>query len=322
MRRRDFVALLFAAGLPLAPRADARAPRIGLLSPFSPAGAAAWHTAFRESLGKFGWLEGDNIEIEYRYADGKPDLLPALAAELVGRNVDIIVASISTDALAARAVTATIPIVVASAGDPVASGLAASLARPGGNVTGISQLAPELAGKRLEVLRETLPALQHVAVLWNPTNPSSSSRLTWEELRAPARRLGLELDSLEARSTDGIGNAIEAAANGGAGALLITPDPLFAGNLPSLADLVLRNRLPSIFHLKEFADAGGLLSYGIDRSDQFRRAAAYVDKILRGAKPAELPIEQPTEFELVINSKLPKRSASPCRLRSSPAPTR
>jgi putative tryptophan/tyrosine transport system substrate-binding protein len=277
-----------------------------LLSPFSASRAASWHEAFRQGLRELGWRESENIEIEYRYADGRAELLSALAAELVRRNVDVIVASISTDALAAKAATGTIPIVVASAGDPVASGLAESLARPGGNLTGISQLAPELAGKRLEALREIVPTLDRVAVLWNPTNPASSSTLTWEEMQVPARRLRLELHSLAVRSAAEFGKAVDGAVNAGAGALLVTPDPLFAGNIAMIADLAAKSRLASIFHLQEFAEAGGLLSYGIDRSDQFRRAATYVDKILRGANPAELPIEQPTKFELVINLKTAK----------------
>ena len=308
MTRRELIALLAgAAGLPLAARAQqARTPRIGLLSPFSASGAAPWHEAFRQGLRELGWIERENLVIEYRYADGRIDALPELAADLVRLNVEVIVASISTDAFAAKRATTTIPIVVASAGDPVGSGLAESLARPGGNLTGISQLAPDLAGKRLEVLKETVPGLARVAVLWNPNNPASSSTLTWEEMQVPAQRLGLTLHSVEVRSAAEFGNAFEAAIHAHAGALLLTPDPLFAGNLATLAELAAKRRLPTIFHLKEFAEAGGFLSYGIDRSDQFRRAAAYVDKILKGARPADLPIEQPTKFELVVNLRTAK----------------
>jgi ABC-type uncharacterized transport system substrate-binding protein len=308
MTRREFMALLGgAAALPFAARAQEKtAARIGLLSPFFPSAAALWHRAFRQGLHDLGWVEGQNIIIEYRYAEGKVDILPELAADLVRVNVDVIVASISTDALAVRGATRTIPVVMASGGDPVASGLAESLARPGGNITGLSQLAPELGGKRLEVLKESVPALIRVAVLWNPKNPASSSTLSWNEMQDPARQLGLELHSLEVRDSRELDKAFEDATSAGAGAVVITPDPVFAGNVAQIASLAVKSRLPSIFHLREYADSGGLMSYGIDRSDQFRRAAAYVDKILKGAKPADLPIEQPTKFELVINLRTAK----------------
>jgi putative ABC transport system substrate-binding protein len=307
MRRRELIVLLGAAVLPFAAGAQEKTvARIGLLSPFSPSAAALWHEAFRQGLRGLGWVEGRNIIIEYRYAEGRVDILPELAAELVRRKVDIIVASISTDALAVKKATSTIPVVMASAGDPVASGLAESLARPGGNITGLSQLAPELAGKRLEVLKESVPALSRVAVLWNPNNSASSSTLMWKEMQIPARQLGLQLHSLEVRGSSELDKAFENATGAGAGALVITPDPLFAGNVKMIADLAVKRRLPSIFHLREYPDSGGLMSYGIDRADQFRRAATYVDKILKGAKPADLPIEQPTKFEFVINLKTAK----------------
>jgi putative ABC transport system substrate-binding protein len=310
MKRREFIKLMggMAIAWPIAAAAqqEKTVARIGLLSPFSPPAAAPWHTAFRQGLRDLGWVEGKNISIEYRYAEGRIDVLPRLAADLVGLNVDVIVASISTDALAVRDATRTIPIVMASAGDPVASGLAESLAHPGGNITGLSQLAPALAGKRLEALKESVPALSRVAVLWNPSNPASSSVLIWREMQVPARQLAVQLHSLEVRSATELDKAFEDATAAGAGALVITPDPLFAGNVKRIADLAAGSRLPSIFHLREFAAAGGLMSYGIDRSDQFRRAATYVDKILKGAKPADLPIEQPTKFEFVINLKTAK----------------
>jgi putative tryptophan/tyrosine transport system substrate-binding protein len=304
MRRRDFITLLAgAAAWPVVARAQQEKTfaLIGLLSPFSPAAAASWHEAFRQGLRDLGWIEGKNIHVEYRYAEGRIDVLPDLAAALVRLNPDVIVVSISTDALVAQKVTRNIPLVVASAGDPVASGLAESLARPGGNITGLSQIAPELAGKRLEVLKEMVPTLSRVAVLWNPSDPSSSSTLSWHEIQPPARQLGLILHSLEVQSPDQFDKAFEKASRENTGALVITPDPLFAGNVKQLADLAIRIRLPSVFHLKEFVESGGLISYGIDRSDQFRRAAAYVDKILKGAKPADLPIEQASKFELAIN---------------------
>src|ERR1700694_693480 len=310
MRRREFIGLLGSAAIawPRAARAqqEKNFARIGLLSPFSPSTAALWHEAFRQGLRDLGWIEGKNISIEYRYAEERADVLPDLAIDLVRLNVDIIVASVSTDALAAKRATKTIPIVMASAGDPVASGLVESLAQPGGNITGLSQIAPELAGKRLELLKQMLPMLSRVAVLWNPQNTSASSTLTWKEIQLPARELGLQLHSLEVRNSHDFDEAFGDATRARAGALIITPDPLFATNVKRLAELAARSRLPSIFHLREFADSGGLVSYGIDRSDQFRRAATYVDKILKGAKPADLPVEQPTKFELVINLKTAK----------------
>jgi putative tryptophan/tyrosine transport system substrate-binding protein len=310
MRRREFITLLggAAAAWPLVARGqDAKqVARIGLLSPFSPDAAARWYDAFRKGLRDLGWIEGQNISIVYRYSAGKADLLPELAADLVRLNVDIIVVSVSDDALAAHRSTKTIPIVMASVGDPVASGLVASLARPGGNITGLSQEAPELAGKRLATLKELVPALARAAVLWNPQNPSSSSTLTWMDMQVPARQLQIQLLSFEARSPSDFEKAFEGAIGAHADALVITPDPLFADNLQRLADLATRSHLPTIFHLREFVRYGGLVSYGIDRSDQFRRAATYVDKILKGAKPADLPVQQPIKFDLAVNLKTAK----------------
>jgi putative tryptophan/tyrosine transport system substrate-binding protein len=279
--------------------------RIGFLSPFSSSDSALWDQAFRQGLRDLGWVEGKNVSIEYRYAEGRNDRLPDLVADLVRLNVDIIVASVATDALVAKKVTQKIPIVVASAGDLVASGLVDSLARPGGNVTGLSQIAPELAGKRLELLKEIVPKLSHVAVLWRPEG--ASSPLAWKESQLPAHALGLQLHSMEVRSSNDFAKAFEGATRARAGAVAIMPDPLFVANLKRIAELAVKSRLPSIFHLREFADSGGLATYGPDRSDMFRRAATYVDKILKGATPADLPVEQPTKFELVINLKTAKQ---------------
>jgi len=193
---------------------------------------------------------------------------------------------------------------MAAAGDPVATGIVESLARPGGNITGLSQMNPELTGKRLDLLKEIVPGLSSVAVLWNPEDPISI--LGWNEIQLPARKLGVEAHSLEVRSPGDLDKAFDAAARTHVGALVIMPNPVFVTNLKRIADFATQNRLPSIFHLREFANAGGLVSYGIDRSDQFRRAATYVDKILKGANPADLPIEQPTKFELVVNLKTAK----------------
>jgi putative ABC transport system substrate-binding protein len=291
--------LLLVLGIVLAPLAQAQTARIGLLSPFSPSATEHWHQAFRQSMREAGWVEGKNLRIEYRYAEGRNDRLPGLAAELVRLKVDVIVASVTTDALVAARATKDIPIVGAGFGDPVAIGLVKNLARPGGNVTGLSQVTPEMGGKRLELLKEIVPALTRVAVLWNPQSPAST--LNWKELQLPAKRLGVQLHSLEVRGPEDFAKAFDDAARAGARAVAIMPDPIFATNLKQLAALTVKNRLPAIFHLGEFAEAGGLLAYGSDRSDLFRRAAIYVDKILKGAKPGDLPIEQPTKFELVVN---------------------
>ena len=306
MDRRAFLAgLAVLAALPVADaQQPAKIPRIGLLSSFSPSDAAPWHQAFRQGLRDLGWVEGKNVSIEYRYAEGRHDRLPDLAADLVRLKVDIIVAAVTSDALAAKNATRAIPIVMASPGDPVAVGLVESLARPGGNITGLSQMAAELAGKRLELLKEIVPKLSRVAVLWNPQDRSST--LSWKEIQLSAGELGVQLHSLEVRSSNDFDKAFEDATRARAGALAIMPDPVFVTNLKRIADLAAKSRLPSIFHLRKFADSGGLVAYGVDRSDLFRRAAAYVDKILKGVKPADLPVEQPTKFELVINLKTAK----------------
>jgi ABC-type uncharacterized transport system substrate-binding protein len=287
-----------------AARAQSEIPRIGLLSPFTPADTAQWFKAFRLGLRDLGWVEGKNIRIEYRYAEGRNERLDEFAGELVRLKVDIIVASVNTDALAAKKATRSIPIVMAAAGNPVASGLVEDLARPGGNITGLSQMQPEVAGKRLELLKELDPKLTRVAVLWNPQGPVSTT--SWDEIQVPARKLGLQLHSVEVRNPNDLEKAFEAAIKARDGALNILPAPVFAGNLKRIADLAVKNRLPSIYQLSEFVDSGGLVSYGPDRAASFRRAAAYVDKILKGAKPGNLPVEQPTQFELVINMRTAK----------------
>ncbi len=304
MNRRDtVVALLAIGGASLTAHAQqtTKIPRIGLLSQFSSSDTALWHQAFRQGLHELGWIEEKNLSIEYRYAEGRHDRLPDLALELVRLRVDVIVATAGSDGQAAKNATGVIPIVVASA----ASEVVENLARPGGNITGLSQMAPELAGKRLELLKEIVPKLSRVAVLWNPQGRGST--VSWKEIQLPARQLGLRLHSLEVRSANDFAKALEEATNSGAGALVILPDPIFVTNLKRLAELAAKNRLPSIFHLREFVDTGGLVAYGVDRSDLFRRAAMYVDKILRGAKPADLPIQQATKFDLVINLKTAKQ---------------
>ena len=308
MRRREFLGALggAAAAWPLAAHAQqpTKIPRIGLLSTFSPTETKSWHQALRQGLRDLGWVEGENISIERRYAENRLDRLPALAAEFVRLNVDLIFADTQSPALAARNATHTIPIVVASASDFVGMGLAQSLARPGGNMTGLDQIAPELGGKRLELLREVVPKLSSVMVLWNPQNKTSTRN--WNELQAPARQLGVSLHSLEVRNVTELDKALDVATATRSDAIDMLPEPVFVANLKRIAEFAIKNHLPSMFHLREFADAGGLITYGPDRSDLFRRAAAYIDKILKGANPADLPIQQPTKFELVINLKTAK----------------
>ena len=309
MRRRDVITLLGSAAAttcsfwPLMASAQqpTKTPRVGLLSTFSPSETAPWHQALRHGLRDLGWAEGENISIEYRYADGKLDRLPGMAADFVRLNVDLIFADTTSPALAAKNATQTIPIVVASASDFVETGLAQSLARPGGNITGLDQIAPELGGKRLALLKDMVPQLSNLVVLWNPQNRSSTRN--WNELQDSARQLGLEIHSLEIRKPDELDKAFEVAIKARPDALVILPEPVFVANLKLIADFAAQHHLPSTFHLSEFAHAGGLMAYGPDRSDLFRRAAAYIDKILKGAKPADLPIQRPTKFELVINLK-------------------
>ncbi len=301
-RRRILLALssLFASPLTsVAQQSRDRIFRIGVLSSFSESNSAEWHEGLRRSLRDLGWIEGKNIEIQYRYAQGRNERLPALASDLVRLKVDVIVADESTDALAARAQTATIPIVMASAGAAVEIGLVASLAQPGGNVTGLSQMTPELAGKHLELLKEVVPKLSRVAVLWNPQG--KTSELGWKDMQLSAKRTGIQLTSLEVRKPDDFDKAFQEIIRAHVDALATMPHPVFATNLERIAKFAAGNRLPSVFHLQEYAEAGGLMAYGPNRTEMFRRAAAYVDKILKGAKPANLPIEQPTKFNLVVN---------------------
>jgi putative ABC transport system substrate-binding protein len=303
------LAVVLAVGLTLAPlaagaQAPAKVPRIGLLSAHTPSDTAPWHQAFRLGLRDLGWVEGKNISIEYRYSEGRSDRTPDLAADLVRLKVDVIVASVTPDALAAQKATGSIPIVIVASADPVALGLVESLARPGANITGLTPMTSELGGKRLELLKEIVPKLSRVAVLWNPQNVGSP--LAWKEIQLPARQLGIQLHSLEVRSPNDFDQAFEDATTARAGGLFIMPDPVITPNLKRIAGLAAKSRLPSIFHVSEFADAGGLVTYGPDRADLFRRAATFVDKILKGAKPSNLPIEQPTRFELVINLKTAK----------------
>jgi putative ABC transport system substrate-binding protein len=304
--RRTFLGTL-AGGLLAASRVAHAQPagkvhRIGYLGSGSITSNPHLPGAFRQGLRELGWIEGQNIVIEYRFADGRLDRLPALAAEIVGLKVDIIAASPTPAALAAKNATGTIPIVFTSVPDPVGLGLVASLARPGGNVTGLTySVGFNIFGKDLELLKEAVPKARRVAVLSNPASPSQP--LTMSEIRDAARSLGLQLLLVEARRPGDFDGAFAAMAKERVGALFVVTDPAFIPHRARLTELTAKNRLPSIFTQREDAEAGALMSYGPSLSDMYRRAATYVDKILKGAKPADLPVEQPTKFELVINLK-------------------
>jgi putative ABC transport system substrate-binding protein len=261
--------------------------------------------AFRQGLRELGYVEGKNVTIEYRHAEGKIDLLPALAAELVQQKVDVIVTSSESGTLAAKDAARTIPIVFAALTDPVGSGLVASLARPGGNITGLSLVSPELGGKRLELLKEAFPKITRVVIVWNPTSIGES--LIFKEIEAAAKTLSVQLQSLEVREANDFQRGFQLAKKRGAQALVTAASPIINSNRAQILDFVAKNRLPAIYSAPEFVDAGGLMSYGTHTPDLWRRAAFYVDKILKGAKPADLPVEQPTKFEFVINLKTAKQ---------------
>jgi putative ABC transport system substrate-binding protein len=304
-KRREFIALLGgAAAWPLAARAQQSGKKY-VVGRFN-AGSATdpLNEVLTEALRKFGWVEGENVMYERRYAENRVERLPELAADLVRLNVDVIVAGGTLAPLAAKRATSTIPIVMASAGDPLGSGLVASLSRPGGNVTGMSLMAPDLGGKRLELLRDILPGLARVAVLWDAANPYTT--IGFKETEAAARTLGVEVQSLEVRSPDDFDRAFEAAQRQHLDALVTGDDPLTLNHIKLILDFTAGQRLPSVHAAREFAAAGGLVSYGTNIAAVLRRAAGYVDKILRDAKPADLPVEQPTKFELVINLKTAK----------------
>jgi putative ABC transport system substrate-binding protein len=306
MDRRAFLGTMagvFVAA-PLAAEAQepGKVPRVGFLGPRNRADAAPYLDAFLIGLREIGWVEGKNIFIEYRWAEGRSERLPDLAAELVRLKVDVILAGPTSAAVAAKNATSTIPIVTTAAGDP-AVGLVASLARPGGNVTGLS-FSVEMAtfGKGLELLKETVPKVRRVAVLSNPANPAHALAIK----EVAARSVGVQLQLLVARGPSEIDSAFAAMARERAGALLVMADSTFGFHRTRLRDLAAKGRLPAMYGLREHPEVGGLMSYGADNRDNFRRAATYVDKILKGAKPADLPIEQPTKFELVINLKTAK----------------
>jgi putative ABC transport system substrate-binding protein len=306
MKRRKFIGLLGVATAvwPLGTWAQQgeKVYKIGFLSAGSPEPelASIVVDAYRE----LGYVVGKNLEFESRYAEDRLDRLPKFAAELVSLKVDVITAAGTLAPLAAKRATSAIPIVMMVAGDPVGSGLVASLAHPGGNVTGTSLMAPDLGGKRLELLKELLPGASRVAVLWNAANPYSA--LVFKETVGAAQTLGVELQSLEIQEPADIDTAFEAAMGEHADALITVEDPLTIDLRKKIAEFAADHRLPAISGLRVFADSGSLMSYGADRADILRRSVVYVDKILKGAKPSDLPVEQPTKFELVINLKTAK----------------
>src|SRR5262249_32694183 len=298
-------AMLFALCASAEAQQPKKVPRIGLLLGSSPSSAnAARIEAFRQGLRDLGYIEGQNLIIEYRYAEGKVDRLPDLAAELVRLKVDAIFAESTPSVQAAKQATTTIPIVSVS-GDPVGLGLVASLARPGGNVTGLANFTSELAGKRLELLKEVVPRVSRVAVLWNPDAPSSTLRMRGTEAAAPS--LGIKLQPVDVREPNDFEHAFAALKKDRADALFPLRSPLISSQVKRIVELAAKNRVPGMYDASEFAEAGGLMSYGTMLADLDRRAASYVDKILKGAKPADLPVEQPTKFEFAINLRTAKQ---------------
>ena len=302
MRRREFIILVGGVmtswPLMVVAQQTAKLPTLGFLTAGSDSPGL---TALLEGLRQLDWIEGKTIVIDYRYAENRNDRLPELAAELVRLNVNVIVAAGTLAPLAAKHATATIPIVMTSAGDPLGTRLVGSLARPGGNVTGLSLMSPDISGKRLELIEQIVPDIARVAIIWNATNPYPA--LVFRQTENAARQLKIEVQSLEVRTPDDVNSALEAAVRENANALITVEDLLTLNYRKEIADFTAKNRLPTMSGLREYVDAGGLLSYGPALGDLYRRAAGYVDKILKGAKPSELPVEQPTKFELVINLK-------------------
>lgn len=308
MRRREIVRLL--AGLAAIPphplttgacaQQSARVPRIGFLSPAS---ASARSTdSFRKGLAEHGYLEGKTIPVLYRFAEGNFEPLPGLAAELVAAGVDLIVAVVTQASLAAAAATKTIPIVMAGVSDPLGAGLVAGLARPGGNVTGTSSMSAELVGKTLEVFKEAFPHIAQVAVIWNPDN-AVFQRQMLKKAESASAALSLRLRTYAARNREELDDAFRSIAAKATDGLMVLADPILNLHAARNVEFARGSRLPAIYGARELIAAGGLMSYGPDIGEQFRRAAVYVDKILKGAKPGELPVEQPTKFELIVNLK-------------------
>ena len=309
MRKKIFClalgAMLSALSFSVEAQQTGKIPRIGYLSSLSASSDSSRHDAFRQGLKELGYVEEKNVAVEYEFAQGKLDRLPDLAGELVRLKVDVIVVGGSTATRAAKNATKLIPIVMINVTDPVVLGFVVSLARPGGNITGLSNLAPELGGKRLELLKEIVPQLSRVAVLGDPNSPAYGPQLN--ELKLAARALGLRLQPVEVRGPGDLENAFSAMIKAHAGAFMGLQQPTIDILRKRIMDLAGKNRLPAMYPNRENVEAGGLISYAADISTMFRRAATYVDKILKGTKPAYLPVEQPMKFELVINLKAAKQ---------------
>jgi putative tryptophan/tyrosine transport system substrate-binding protein len=300
-------ALLFALCLSVEAQQPTKIPRIGFLGGMSASTFAERMSVFRQQLRDLGYMEGENIIFEERWAEGNLDRLKDLAAELVERKVAVLVTfGGAAPATIAKKATSTIPIVMAAGGsDPVQAGIVASLARPGGNITGLANSFTELRGKQMELLKETVPKLSRVAVLWNPNSPSTDSGSSYTE--SEARALGLRFQSLEVRKADDFESVFQAARRDRVGAVLVTANPLIFTHFGQIARIALKNRLPTIHAQREFVEAGGLMMYGPSEADIYRRAAIYVDKILKGVKPSELPVERPSKFQLIFNLKTAKQ---------------
>jgi putative ABC transport system substrate-binding protein len=306
MRRREFLGVLGAAAawpLTAAAQQSGKMPTIGFFGAQTPVAQSQWTPAFLQRLGDLGWVEGRTVSIEYRWAEGHSARYAEIIAEFVRLKVDVIVTNGTPTVIAAKEATSVIPIVFASAGDPVGTGLVVSLARPGGNVTGLSSQSSDTVGKRLELLREVAPGLRRLAILANIGNPLTVQETG--EVQAAAHSLGLETVTLEIRGAEDIAPAIEAL-KGGADALYVCFDPLLTTNGTRINTLALAARMPTMHGFRVIGDVGGLMSYGANLPDLWRRAAEYVDKILRGAKPGDIPVAQPTKFDLVINLKTAK----------------
>ena len=306
--RRAFLAgsgaVLLAAPLAAEAQPAGKVYCIGVLEPTSMALNAANLDAFRQGLRELGYVEGRNMRIDYRSADGRSERFPDLAAALVRLKVDVILTRGTPAVMAAKNATGTIPVVMAASGDPVLSGVVSSLARPGGNVTGLSAVVVEVSGKRLELIREVAPGVSRVAALFNMSNPNDA--LQWKEIETAAPSLRVQLQLLDVRKPSDFAGAFDAAVKGRAGALVVGLDALTWANHRPIVDLAAKHRLPAIYGGREFVNAGGLIAYGVSYPHLYHRAANFVDKILKGAKPADLPVEQPSKFELVINLKTAK----------------
>jgi len=305
MKRREFITFLgSAAAWPLAASAQSKIARIGFMGNSTAALEANLVDAFREGLREQGYEEGHNIVIEYRWADGKYERFPALVAELIAANVEVIVTAGTPAALAMKKATTTVPLVMVAVGDPVGTGLVPSLARPGANLTGLSSVAPDLEGKRLQLLREVVPALSHVAMFINSLNPFHVSSM--RQARAAAQTMGIKLQLHDIRKSEDLDDAFAAIRKERPDAVLILADRVFLHNRERMIDFTKEQRLPNVNAYKELVEVGGLMSYGPSYEDMHKRAAIYVDKILKGAKPADLPIEQPSKFTFIVNLKAAK----------------